>query len=56
VVFTALDARKLGFRVFLIDDACRGIDIGGSIGKAYKEMAAAGVIITNSVAILSGHR
>lgn len=43
VAWTALDARKLGFEVTVIEDACRGIDTGGSLAKAWIEMEAAGV-------------
>lgn len=51
VKWTALDARKLGYKVSLIEDAARGIDIEGSVGEAMKEMEDAGVEITNSNAI-----
>lgn len=44
VAFTAIDARRLGFEVTVIEKACRGIDIDGSIESAWKEMTAAGVI------------
>ncbi|MBI3793289.1 MAG: bifunctional nicotinamidase/pyrazinamidase [Nitrospinae bacterium] len=54
VLFSALDARKLGFRVYLVDDACGGIDLHGSLDAAYKEMASAGVVVTNSEKVLSG--
>jgi len=43
VAWSALDARKLGFEVIVIDDACRGIDVDGSLAKAWQEMEAAGV-------------
>lgn len=43
VAWTALDARKLGFEATVIEDACRGIDTGGSLAKAWSEMEAAGV-------------
>jgi len=51
VKWTALDARKLGYKVSLIEDASRGIDIEGSVGKAVKEMEDTGVEIINSKAI-----
>lgn len=44
VAFTALDARRLGFDVTVIEKACRGIDIDGSLESAWRDMAAAGVI------------
>ncbi len=47
VAWTALDARRLGFEVTVVEDACRGIDAptipGGTLTKAWADMAAAGV-------------
>jgi nicotinamidase/pyrazinamidase len=43
VNWTAVDARAAGFEVFVIEDACRGIDTGGSLAKAWDDMNAAGV-------------
>jgi nicotinamidase/pyrazinamidase len=43
VAWTALDARRLDFEATVIEDACRGIDTGGSLERAWKEMEAAGV-------------
>ena len=43
VAWTALDARREGFGVFVIEDACRGIDVDGSLAKAWAEMRKAGV-------------
>ena len=43
VAWTAMDARKLGLTAFVIEDACRGIDNGGSLAKAWTGMAKAGV-------------
>lgn len=43
VAYTALDARKLGFEVTVIEAGCRGIDINGSLAIAWEQMAAAGV-------------
>jgi nicotinamidase/pyrazinamidase len=43
VAWTALDARKLGFEATVIEDACRGIDTGGSLTRAWSEMEAAGI-------------
>ncbi len=46
---TALDARKLGFDVVVIEDACRGVDVPiGSAAKAIEEMKAAGVQVCQS--------
>jgi nicotinamidase/pyrazinamidase len=43
VAWSALDARKAGFNAAVIEDACRGIDVQGSLGKAWSDMQAAGV-------------
>jgi len=43
VAWSALDARKAGFEAAVIEDACRGIDVGGSLGKAWADMQGAGV-------------
>ena len=43
VAWTAMDARKLGFAATVIEDACRGIDTGGSLAKAWTAMEKAGV-------------
>ena len=43
VAWTALDARKAGFEVYVIEDATRAIDLNGSLAAAWKQMAAKGV-------------
>nr|WP_296391771.1 bifunctional nicotinamidase/pyrazinamidase [Reyranella sp.] len=43
VAWTALDARKLGFTTYVIEDATRAIDLNGSLAAAWKQMAEAGV-------------
>ncbi|CAN5118169.1 bifunctional nicotinamidase/pyrazinamidase [soil metagenome] len=43
VAYTALDARTAGFDVTVIEDACRAIDMNGSLAAAWQQMAAAGV-------------
>ena len=43
VAWTALDARAAGFEASVIEDACRAIDLEGSLAKAWQEMEAAGV-------------
>jgi nicotinamidase/pyrazinamidase len=43
VAWSALDARKAGFETYVIEDACRGIDTQGSLGKAWSDMQKAGV-------------
>jgi nicotinamidase/pyrazinamidase len=49
VAWTALDARRAGFETVVIADACRGIDLGGSLARAWAEMEAAGVKRARSV-------
>ena len=43
VAWTAMDARKLGFQVYVVEDATRAIDLNGSLAAAWKQMAAKGV-------------
>jgi nicotinamidase/pyrazinamidase len=43
VAWSALDARKAGFDVYVIEDACRGIDTQGSLAKAWADMNKVGV-------------
>ncbi len=51
---SALDARRLGFRVTLIRDACRGVDLPrGSIEKAIAAMRKSGVRMIESTDVES---
>ncbi|KVE31034.1 bifunctional nicotinamidase/pyrazinamidase [Burkholderia sp. TSV86] len=43
VAWSALDARAAGFGAFVIDDACRAIDLDGSLDRAWASLASAGV-------------
>jgi nicotinamidase/pyrazinamidase len=43
VAWTALDARAAGFEAVVIEDACRAIDLNGSLAAAWQLMQAAGV-------------
>jgi nicotinamidase/pyrazinamidase len=43
VGWSAIDARKQGFEALVIEDACRGIDVQGSLAKAWAAMRVAGV-------------
>ena len=43
VAWTATDARKAGFNVYVVEDATRAIDLDGSLAAAWKNMAAVGV-------------
>ena len=43
VAYSALDGAREGFEVAVVEDACRGIDLEGSLAAAWDQMAAAGV-------------
>ena len=43
VAWTALDARTLGFAALVVEDACRAIDVQGSLAAAWGKMKKAGV-------------
>lgn len=53
VKWSALDARAQGFEVVVIEDACRAIDLEGSLAKALAEMREVGVRLATSEEILS---
>jgi nicotinamidase/pyrazinamidase len=48
VGYSALDARRLGFPAYVIRDACRAIDLNGSVAAIEAEFAKAGVSIIES--------
>jgi len=43
VAFSAIDAARLGFEVTVLLNACRAIDLEGSLARAIEQMQAAGV-------------
>ena len=43
VAWSAIDGAREGFEVAVVEDACRAIDLDGSLAAAWEEMAAAGV-------------
>jgi len=45
VFYSALDGRQAGFEVTVVTDACRGIDVDGSLARAMRSMNEAGVTI-----------
>ena len=53
VAWSALDARKAGFEAGVIEDACRAIDLNGSLAKAWADMGRAGVKRLKSADIAS---
>lgn len=46
VAYSAIDAAKLGFSATVLSNACRAIDLDGSLAAAIKQMKQAGVNIT----------
>lgn len=57
VKFTALDARRIGFRTRLATEACRGLNAKpGDVARALVEMRVAGVDIGGTVAAKAVHR
>ncbi len=53
VAWTALDAVALGFNTYVIEDACKAIDLQGSLQHAWQSMSAQGVQRIHSDAILA---
>ena len=51
VHFSALDAAREGFEAVVVEDACRGIDLEGSLAAANQAMAEAGVAFIASAAL-----
>jgi nicotinamidase/pyrazinamidase len=44
VAWSALDARAAGFNTWIVADACKAIDLNGSLDKAWTDLQAAGVV------------
>jgi len=51
VAWTALDARAAGFETYVIEDACRAIDLHGSLAAAWQHMTQQGVMRIRSTDI-----
>lgn len=51
VGFSALDARGLGLPAIILRDACRAIDLNGSVARMEAEFAAAGVEVVDSASL-----
>jgi nicotinamidase/pyrazinamidase len=45
VFFSAIDGREAGFEVTVVANACRGIDVDGSLSRAMRSMSEAGVTL-----------
>lgn len=52
VAWSVLDARKAGFEAVVLTDACRAIDLGGSLDAAMADMREAGAEIAEAAALL----
>ncbi len=48
VQYSALDGRAVGFEVYVVEDAVRGIDTQGSLEEAWRQMDAAGVRVVSA--------
>lgn len=49
VQFSALDALALGYKVYVVRDACRGVELHtGDVEKAFARMEAAGAVLIDS--------
>jgi nicotinamidase/pyrazinamidase len=44
VAWSALDARAAGFNTWIIANACKAIDLNGSLDRAWQDLQAAGVV------------
>lgn len=51
VGYSALDARRLGYRAVVLRDACRAIDLNGSVAEMEAQFAEAGVAVIDSAEI-----
>ncbi len=52
VRFSAEDARREGFVPIMVEDACRGIDVGGSVAATRESLAKAGIDCVGSDAVI----
>jgi nicotinamidase/pyrazinamidase len=52
VGYSALDARRLGFEAIVLRDACRVIDLNGSVAGIEAQFAQAGVTLMESAKVL----
>ncbi|MBE7608124.1 isochorismatase family protein, partial [Salmonella enterica] len=52
VRFSAEDARKAGFEVVVIEDACRAIDLDGSLAAAHQSFRRHGIAVIGLEAFL----
>jgi nicotinamidase/pyrazinamidase len=52
VGYSALDARRMGLEAVILRDACRAIDLGGSVARIEREFDLAGVRVVESDEVL----
>lgn len=54
VKFTALDSVQFGFKTFLVEDACRGVNLGpDDVKNAIVEMKRAGIGVVQSADLMA---
>jgi len=53
VRYSAEDARREGFEVTVIEDACRGIDINGSVAETRESFSRSGIEVVTTKSIVS---
>jgi len=53
VGYSALDARRVGLQAIVIRDACRAIDLAGSVARIDAAFDQAGVMLIESAALFS---
>ncbi len=51
IAWSAEDARSFGFKTTIIEDACRAIDLNGSLAAAWERLTAAGATRAHSAAL-----
>jgi nicotinamidase/pyrazinamidase len=51
VRYSAEDAKRQGFDVVVIEDACRGIDLGGSVAAARASFASLGIATVKAASV-----
>lgn len=54
VAWSAMDARAAGFAATVVEDACRAIDLDGSLARAWAQMREAGVVRVRAAELTGG--
>jgi len=52
VRYSAEDAKREGFTVFVVEDACRGIDVDGSVAATRASLAALGIACVSALSLV----